>query len=443
MNNNLNQKITWASVLRFTLPSILMMVVMSFYTIVDGIFVSRLINTDAFSAVNIVYPMMSLVIGIGTMLGTGTTAIASMKLGEKKEGEARQIVTFVILITLILGAVLTVISALFLDQFIWLLGANESVFDYCRQYALPLLFFLPASMLQLQFQSLFVANGRPGLGLAVTIASGITNIILDYVFIAFFGMGVAGAALATGIGYLIAAVYGLYYFTFHREAPLHFVRPAAKWRALLHAMSNGSSEMVSYLSSSVTTFLFNIIMMRLAGPDGIAAISVILYLDFVLIAVNLGYSIGAAPLFGYNYGSGEYKKLKRLFRLSTCFCFFVGIAMVVLTNILARPLAGIFASPGSTVFELSVSGLGIYSFSYLFKGYNVFGSALFTALGNGKISALLSFMRTLVLITAATLIFASLFGITGVWIATPAAEALSLILTLLMILKYRKHYHYM
>ncbi|SCI78897.1 Staphylococcal virulence regulator protein A [uncultured Clostridium sp.] len=335
MNNELNREINLKSILAFTLPSIFMMVVMSLYTIVDGIFVSRLINTNAFSAVNIIYPLMSIVIGLGTMFGTGTTAIVSRKLGEGRQKEANQIVTFIILFTIGLGIAFSVVSCLFLGDIIHLLGANDAVFDYCREYALPIILFLPFSLLQVQFQSLFVANGKPGTGLLVTLVSGLANVFLDYYFIAVCNMGVAGAAVATGIGYFIAAVFGLYYFARHREAPLHFVKPRASMQTLMRAMTNGSSEMVSNLSTSVTTFLFNIIMMRLNGPDGVAAISILLYLDFVLIAINLGYSIGVAPLFSYNYGSGDCRKLKKLFRISLYFCTSVGVVMTAGTVLFA------------------------------------------------------------------------------------------------------------
>lgn len=443
MNNELNRDITLKSILKFTLPSIFMMVVMSLYTIVDGIFVSRLVNTNAFSAVNIIYPLISVVVGLGTMFGTGTTAIVSRKLGEGRQKEANQIVTFIILFTIGLGIAFSVLSYLFLGQIIHLLGANDAVFDYCRDYALPIVLFLPFSLLQVQFQSLFVANGKPGVGLLVTLASGLANVFLDYFFIAVCHMGVAGAAIATGIGYFIAAVFGLYYFARHKEAPLHFVKPKVSIPNLIRAMTNGSSEMVSNLSTSVTTLLFNIIMMRLVGPDGVAAISILLYLDFVLIAINLGYSIGVAPLFSYNYGKGDHIRVNKLFRLSLYFCSGVGITMTVGTVLCADQLAAVFSPAGSTVYELARTGLRIFAMSYLFKGFSIFTSALFTAFGNGTLSAVLSFMRTLVLLVSSILLFSSLFGITGVWFATPAAEALACLLAAALIWKYRKVYSYM
>ena len=267
IDQGLERKITVPSILKFALPSMVMMVVMSLYTVVDGMFVSRLVGTDAFSAVNIVYPLLSFVIALGTMFGTGITAIVSRKLGEGKQREANENVTFITLFAVGLGIVITVLSFIFLERLIYMLGADEDIYAYCYAYAFPLLFFQPANILQLEFQSLFVANGKPHIGLTVTVA-------------------------ATGIGYCIPAFFSVFYFTFNRKAQLHFVKPKADWRVLLTSMTNGSSEMVSNLSGSITTFLFNIIMMRLVGNEGVAAISILLYLDFVLIAISLGYGCG-------------------------------------------------------------------------------------------------------------------------------------------------------
>ena len=443
MNKELNFPITRKAVLRFTLPSILMMVVMSLYTIVDGLFVARLVNTNAFSAINIVYPLLSLIVGLGTMFGTGAAAIVSKKLGEGNPDEARRILSFITLCSTGISLLVSLLSLLFLRNIIYLLGADEAVFAYCYEYLLPLVFFLPFSLLQVPFQSLFVANGRPHAGLVVTLLSGIANVVLDYFFIAVCGMGVSGAAIATGIGYSITALYGLYSFTRNRTAPLYFVKPKVDWRALCAAMSNGSSEMVSNLSTSVTTFLFNIIMMRLIGPNGVAAISILLYLDFVLISVSLGYSIGIAPLFSYNYGSLEVKKLRQLYRISAGTCLAVSLIMTFGTLLLAHPLAAVFSAPGSQVYELTVAGFRIYAFSFLFKEYNIFASAMFTAFGNGRVSAGLSFIRTLFLLVICTIVLAWLFGVTGVWWATPIAELLSFLLALYLTIKYSPVYGYL
>lgn len=454
MANNLNRDITAGFVLKYTFPSIVMMVVVSLYTVVDGMFVSRLIGTDAFSAVNIAYPMLSITIGLGTMFGTGLTALVSRKMGEGKKEEADRILSFVFLAAVLFGLVITAVCLICMEDIIYLLGSNEAIFKYCYDYMLPLTFFFVPNILQLMFQSLYVADGRPCIGLVTTMIGGLANVVLDYVFIAVFKMGIAGAAWGTGIGYSIPALYGICYFSWSKRGNLHFVKPGACFKihsrhlhaplrgALLQTVCNGSSEMVNNVSTSVTTFLFNIIMMRLIGQDGVAAVAILLYLDFVLIAVNLGYSIGVAPLFSYNYGCGNKQKLHRLFRLSWYFCMAVGIFMTVGTIVFAAPLSAVFSHPDTRVYELAVWGLRIYAVSYLFKGYNIFASAMFTAYGDGKTSALLSFVRTLVFLVALLIGLPMLFGMDGVWYASPVAEMLALILSIVCTIKFRKVYHY-
>lgn len=442
MKHSLGIQITPGKLLRFAMPSIVMMVVMSLYSVVDGVFVARLVNTDAFSAVNIAYPLLSLVIAIGTMFGTGLTAIASQKLGEGKKHEACENMTFIVATTLILSVVIAVPAYLFLDQLVALLGADAATAAYCHAYLAPLIFFIPAYLLQIQFQSLFVANGKPGAGLVVTVLGGVANIVLDYIFIKHFGWGVSGAAIATGIGACIPALYGLYSFGFQRENMLHFVRPRADFGVLLHTMTNGSSEMVSNLSAAVTTFLFNNIMMRFLGAPGVAAISIVLYLDFVLIAISLGYSIGVSPLFSYNNGCGDVAKLRRLYRYSVAFCASTGFAMALFTIVMARPLTAIFTPVGTPVYELAVGGLRICAISCLFKGFNVFSSAVFTAFSNGRVSAILSFLRTLVFLAGSLIGLAALFGVDGVWFAQPLAELLALGLCVFYTVRYRKAYHF-
>ena len=330
MHNTLARDIHFSSLLRFALPSIIMMVVMSLYTMVDGVFVAKLINTNAISAVNLVYPIMSVVIAIGTMLGTGICAIIARKLGEHKQHEANENLTFIVVFAICLGIFITFICSLFLPQIITLLGADKSIFQYCIDYARPLLLFIPFGLVQLIFQSVFVANGKPNIGLLVTILGGVANIILDYIFISKLQMGIAGAAIATGIGYAIPAIYGILYFFFIRKHNFYFVLPKIDLHVLCKTLTNGSSEMVSNLSASVTTFLFNILMMRYMGADGVAAISIILYLDFLLIAISLGYSMGIAPIIAYNYGANEHKKLHKIVKnkynfLLLCRCCYVFI----------------------------------------------------------------------------------------------------------------------
>lgn len=441
MNNQLEREITIPSILKFTLPSMIMMIMMSLYTVVDGTFVSRLVGTDAFSAVNIVYPLMSVTIGMGTMFGTGMTALVSRKLGEGKKEEANRIFSFITLFMVILGVAVSAVCLVFLEPMIYAMGSNDDIFGYCYDYAMPLVFFFAPNMLQLMFQSLYVADGKPQIGLAVTVVGGLANVVLDYVFIAIFHMGITGAAIATGIGYSIPAVYGLWYFARNRRGNFCFVKPKAEYRALIQSASNGASEMVNFLSTSVTTFLFNIIMMRLVGQSGVAAISILLYLDFVLTAINLGYSMGMAPLISYNYGKGNEEKLKKIFRMSVGFCMLVGITMTVGTLTFSEPLSAIFTKRGTDVYDMAAVGLRIYAFGYLFKGYNIYASAMFTAYGDGRRSAILSFMRTLVFLVVSLLGLAALFGVTGVWFALPVAEVLALAMSVFFTIRYRKPLH--
>lgn len=442
MKHTMEHKITPAFLLRFTLPSIIMMVVLSMYTVVDGMLVSHFVGTEAFSAINIVYPLMSIIVALGTMFGTGTTAIVSRKLGEGDRKGANELFSFVIAVTVGIGILFAVITLAFLRPIIGMLGANDALYPYCYQYAMPLLCFLPMSILQIEFQTLIVAAGKPQMGLCVTIASGITNIVLDCVFMGVFHWGIAGAAIATGIGFCIPPVFGLCYFRWNEQAAFRLVRPTQQWRQFAAATANGSSEMVSYLSESVTTFLFNITMMRLIGQQGVAAVAIVLYVDFVLVAISLGYAMGVAPLISYNYGKKDARNIRKIFRMSLVLCAVVGVAMTIGTHLLGGALASLFAPVGSPIYVLAVTGMGYYGFSYLCKGSNMFASALFTAFGNGRISALLSFLRTLVFLASSIILMAALFGVTGVWCAAPLAELLALCVSVFCMVWYRKVYPY-
>lgn len=443
MENKLGFKINFFSLIKFTFPSIFMMLIMSFYTIVDGTFVVRLLGTEPFSAINIIYPLISIIVAIGTMFGSGLTAVVSVKLGEGKKEEAKQNFSFILIVGLILGILITVISLLVLDKIVYALGATEEIFDYCYQYAIPLICVFPLYILQLTFQPLYIANGRPTMGLIVTTTGGIINIILDYVFMAKLNMGIIGAGAATALGCSFSAIFGLIYFSINRAGNLHFVKPKISWSTLFNSVTNGSSEMVTCLSTSVTTFLFNIILIKLAGTDGVAAITILLYIDFFLIAINLGYSMGVSPLISYNHGAKETTKLKTLYKLSAKSCIIFGITMSCLAIIFSKNLISIFVNENNSVFSLAVFGLRIYSLSYIFKGYSIFSSAMFTAFENGKVSAIISFMRTLVLLTLSIITLSILFGTTGVWAAAPLAEFLAFGLSVFFTLRYSKKYNYL
>ncbi len=440
--NALERKITPLFLVKFTLPTIVMMVFNSFYTMVDGGFVSNFVGTDALSAVNIVYPVLSLVLAVGIMLATGGCAVVAKQMGEGKEREARQSFSMLSAVGAALGVIIALVGVLFTKQIVIALGANESIYAYCYDYAFYISLFAPFSILQLLFQYFFVAAGRPNLGLVSTVLGGIANIVLDYVFIVPLNMGIKGAAIATGIGFAIPAVLGLVYFAGSLNAPLHFVRPVLHIRTLVLACANGSSEMVSNLSVAVTTFLFNVMMMKYIGPDGVAAITIVLYAQFLFTAVFLGYTSGVAPLISYNYGAQNVRRLKKLYRLSMLFTAACSVAAAILSVALAGTVVQIFAKPDTGVYGLAIHGMYLFAIGFLFMGLNIFASGLFTALSNGKVSAILSFLRTFVFIVAAVLILPSLLGVNGIWLSIPVAEGLALIVAAVYMIRLKDVYGY-
>ncbi len=440
--NSLEKKITPGFLLRFTLPTVVMMVFNSFYTMVDGGFVSRFVGTGALSAVNIVYPALNLVFALGIMLATGGSAVVAKLLGEGREEHARRSFTTLVVVALALGAAMTAAGTLLAGPGVRMLGANDAVFAYCRDYMFTLSLFVPFAMLQLLFQYFFVAAARPNLGLISTVAGGVANIVLDYLFIGPLQMGIAGAALATGIGYCVPALFGLAYFFLRRNGSLYFVRPKFSARFLLYSCANGSSEMVTNLSTAVTTLLFNQLMMRYLGEDGVAAITIVLYVQFLLTAVYLGYSGGIAPVFSYKYGNRDIPQIRSAFRTSIRFIGICSIASLGIALALAAPIAYIFTPPGNPVFELAVHGFHLFAISFLFSGINIFSSALFTAFSNGKISALLSFLRTFGFILLALLLLPLAIGVDGVWLSIPAAEALALLVSAWYMVRLKPVYGY-
>ncbi|MCI8331512.1 MAG: MATE family efflux transporter [Clostridiales bacterium] len=435
MQNQLAKDFHFHSLLTYALPTILMMVFMSMYTIVDGIFVSKLVNTNALAAVNIVFPIINVVMAIGIMIGTGGSAITARKMGEGRPGEARQDFTLLVIIGVLLGGVLTITGLVFLDPLLHFLGTNEATYDFGRQYAGLMLLFAVPSILQMLFQMFFVTAGKPALGLTVTILAGCANMLFDYLFIAIFHWGIAGAAIATGIGYLIPSLFGLTWFNVCRKGTLYFVRPIKNRGVILHTFLNGSSEMVTNLSAAIITYLFNIMMMRYLGENGVAAITIVLYIEFFLSAVYLGFSSGIAPILSFNYGEGNIPRLKRLFRISIFFIIGCQAVSFLISVLFAGPLVGLFAPRAGEVFALAVHGFYLYAACYLFRGINIFASSLFTALSDGITSAVLSLMRTFVLILPGLLLLPHIMGADGIWIAVPLAEVLSVILSILCFIR--------
>jgi len=422
--NPLAQDFHVGSLLRFALPTMLMMVVMGLYTVVDTAFVSRFVNTDALSALNIVCPVINLTVGLGTMLATGGSAIVARKMGAGEGERASRDFTLIVVAGVFLGLLIAVLGSIFIDEMIWGLGASRLLFPYCREYLSVLFVFTPASILQVLFQNLLVTAGCPGIGMVLGISAGAANILFDWLFMVPLGLGIRGAALGTGIGYLLPAAAGLIFFS-GRGGSLHFQRPVAELSVLTESCANGCSELVSQAATAVTTFLFNRIMMGLRGENGVAAITMIIYTQFLLSALLIGFSMGVAPVISYNYGKNDRKKLRKVF--ADCGRFITGISLLIfaVAFVFCGDFAGLFSEKGTPVYELARDGFRIFSFSFLFCGWNIFASAAFTALSNGSVSAFLSFLRTFGLITVLLLVLPRLLGVTGVWLAVPAAEGIT------------------
>lgn len=441
MTNRLSGKFDFRELCGFAWPTIIMLVFMSLYSMVDGVFVARLIGTNALSAVNVIYPLFGVCFAAGIMLATGSSAIVAKLLGEGERQKAKENFTFITLVAVGTGAVLGVIGYLFyLPIFGWL-GVTPEIFDLCESYLLPLLPFVPALMLQMLFQSYFVAAGKPGYGLTVVALGGIANIVLDYVFIAVFDMGIAGAAWATSIGFSIPAVLGLGYFIFNRNGLLRFVMPKVDLPALVSSIVNGSSEMVTNLSAAVITFLFNTAMLRYVGVNGVAAITIILYAEYLLNSVYFGFATGVAPLFSYKYGKQDADELKRLFRNSLYFIAIGSVISISLAFLFGGKIITLFTSADNAVYGFSLYGLNLFAYAFIFMGFNIFASALFTALSNGKISALLSFLRFL-LIAGCIIVLPQFAGVAGIWLAVPMAEVITLILGIVFLNRYKTVYQY-
>lgn len=427
--NPLAKNFTAISLIKFALPSMVMMLFMGLYTIIDTIFIARFIHTNALSSINIVCPVINLIVGLGTMLATGSSAIIAKKMGNKKLEESKSNFTFIIITGLVIGIIITVIGFLFLDEIIYGLGASTVLFPYCKDYLSIQLIFAVFNIMQVLYQNLLVTAGKPTLGLLLAILAGTVNIIFDYIFIVLLQIGIKGAAIGTGIGYLIPTIIGTIFFL-TKKSELHFCIPKIDISVLRKSCSNGASEMVSQCSTAITTFLFNITMMKLLGEDGVAAITAIIYSQFLLTTLYIGFSMGIAPIISYNYGSGNIKRLKKIVRI--CFYFITGISIFVFlfSMFYRKNIARIFAGNNKNVFEIIKMGFSIFSFSFLFSGYNIFASSLLTALSNGKLSAIISFLRTFGFITIFLLILPKFLKATGIWLAVPFAELLTLMLVI-------------
>lgn len=432
-----DQKWSAASLLRFAFPTIVMMVFMGLYTIVDTIFVARFVSTDALSAINIVCPVINLTVGLGTMIAAGGSAVVSRKMGAGLEQEAKEDFTLLVLAAAGIGAAILICGTLWLNPILLALGASERLLPYCRDYLGLLLLFLPANVIQTVYANLFVTAGKPGLGFGLSVLAGLANILLDYVFIVPGGMEIRGAALGTGLGYLIPAAAGTVFF-FRNRGALFFVKPRWRGALLTESCLNGSSEMVGQLAAALTTFLFNLTMMERLGEDGVAAVTIMIYSQFLLNTLFIGFSMGVAPVIGFHYGSGNRKQQRKI--LSICIRFLAAASLLIFALSISGGslVVRMFTPDASRVYEIAAAGFPVFSVSFLFCGFNIFISALFTALSNGKVSAVLSFLRTFGLLCGGILLLPRLFGITGVWMAVPMAEGIMFFVSLGCLIYYRE-----
>lgn len=441
-HNGIAQEFNLISLLRFVAPTVVMLVFMSLYQMVDAVFVSKFVGENALSALNIVYPFPSIVIAVSIMLATGGSAIIARNMGEGKEKEAKENFSFIVLVGAVIGVAIATAGILFIEPLIYMLGATPSLYDYCYEYLFILVLSVPLSVFQMLFQSFFVTAGKPHLGLTLTVLGGVSNIVLDYVFIVLCGFGVSGAALATSIGYSIPGLFGLIYFAVSRKGTLYFVKPVFRWGVLFKCCINGSSEMVNNLAVAVTTFLFNVLMLKYAGEAGVAAITIVLYAQFLMTSAFMGFSSGIAPVVSFNYGSGNVRQLKKIFKISVWVITVVSAAVFVIAETCSDVVIMVFTPAGSEVFGLTKYGFAIFSFSFLCTGMNIFASALFTAFSNGKISAILSFLRTFVFLTACLLFLPLFWEVDGIWLAVPVAEVMALFVSVYYLVRFKKVYQY-
>lgn len=429
------------TMLRFTFPTMILTVFSSLYTVVDGIVISNYVGSLGLSAINIVYPLINVTMAVSMMLATGSNAIIAKKLGEGKNEEANRFLTLVTLVTIVVVGAIVSTMMFFSEELYYLLGSDEELLPYCIEYGA---YVVPGSAflaLQYLFETYLVTADRPKLAMWLTLCGGVINIVLDIVLVGPMQMGVAGAAVASVLGQAFAGIVPIFLF-FNKKMLLHFQKPKWEGRSLLHSLGNGSSEMVSSMASAVITTLYNLQMMAIVGEKGVAAISAILYLDYIFVAITLGFASGIAPVVSYNYGAANHDNLKKLFRICMKVTGAFAALMFMLSEIFNKSLAMIFASDDPILADLMISGFKIYAIKILFSGFIIMGSSFFTALNNGKLSAFISMLRTFVLEISALIILPKLFGLTGVWIALPISESLGAAVALLLLWKYRKVYHY-
>lgn len=442
MNIQLSEHFTYGKLLKFTFPSIIMMVFTSIYGVVDGVFVSNFVGSESFAAVNLIMPFLMILGAIGFMLGTGGSALVAFILGTGDGQKANRVFSLMVYVLIVLGGIFMVGGILFMEPMARLLGADEAMLPVCVQYGRIVMLGLIPFMLQNTFQSFLVTAERPHFGLYITIAAGATNMALDALFVGVFRWGVAGAAAATVISQIVGGVIPLVYFICPNKSKLRLGKTKMDFRMLGKAAANGSSEFMTNVSMSLVNMLYNWQLMRLIGAQGVAVFGIIMYVSFIFAAIFIGYSMGSAPVIGFHYGAGNKEELKGLFRKSLWILLVFSVVLTGLAMMLAKPLAMIFVAYDAELLELTKRALTIYSLSFLMSGFNIFASSFFTALNDGLTSALISFGRTLMFQVASVLLLPLIFDVDGIWAAVILAEGLALILSAACVIRNRKKYGY-
>ncbi len=442
MKISLFEHFTYKKLLKFTFPSIIMMIFTSIYGVVDGFFVSNFVGKTPFAAVNFIMPFLMILGGVGFMFGTGGSALVSKTMGEGEPRKAKEYFSLLVYVSAVCGVVIGVLGIVFVRPVAALLGAEGEMLDNCVLYGRIILLALPALMLQYEFQSFFVTAGKPQLGLAVTVAAGVANMVLDWLLVAVFSLGLQGAAIATAVSQCIGGLIPLLYFARRNSSLLQLVEAKLDKKALLQTCANGSSELMSNISMSIVGMLYNAQLLRYAGENGVAAYGVLMYVNMIFIAAFIGYAVGTAPVIGYHYGAKTQGELKSLLGKSLIIIGIFSVAMLGAGQLLAKLLSTLFVGYDQTLLALTMRGFAIYSFSFLFAGIAIFGSSFFTALNNGLVSALISFLRTLVFQVAAVLLFPLIWKIDGIWLSIVAAELMAALTTTAFLLGKRKQYQY-
>lgn len=438
----LSDHFSYGRLIRFVIPSVVMLIFTSIYGVVDGLFVSNFVGKTPFAAVNIIFPLMMILGGVGFMLGTGGTAIVAKTLGMGDRQKANEYFTFIIAFTGGIGVVMALLAIIFIRPMAVLLGAEGDMLEYAIRYGRIVLMGMPFFMLQNSFQNFFITAEKPKLGLAVTVAAGVTNMILDALFIAVFKWGIEGAAAATALSQFVGGFVPIIYFASKNSSTLRLCLTHGYWKMLLEACINGSSELLSNISSSVVTILYNYQLLRFAGEDGVAAYGAIMYVAFIFVSIFIGFVIGTSPIISFHFGAENKDELKSLRKKSVNIVLLAGAAMTLVALLLSVPLCKLFVGYDDRLYLIMFRGFIIYAFSYILTGFNIFGSSFFTALNNGVVSAIISFLRTLVFQISAILILPELFMLDGVWFSVIACEVASAIVTVAFLVAKQKKYSY-